>query len=130
MIYGHPNEPAEIHFQAENGSVTALKTKFPGGAPTDNLLRVGSHRVRVLAMSSDMADRTWFLQGGSLIACGPDYVGAVTDTGGALRLETEQRGLDTDTHPLPLLLYGEGPPVPLGTITLPSTSRPRRRPLC
>ena len=70
-------------------------------------------------MSCDMADRTWFLQGGSVIACGPDYVGEATDTGGTLRLATEQRGLDASPHPLPQLLYGEGAPVALTPVSLP-----------
>ena len=42
VIYGHPNEPAEMHFRADNGSIVSLKTKFPAGTPTDSLLRVGS----------------------------------------------------------------------------------------
>ncbi len=70
-----------------------------------------------------MADRTWFLQGGSIIACGPDYVGEVADTGGALRLDTEHRGLDITPHPLPLLLYGEGASMSLTPVSLPNTPK-------
>lgn len=137
VIYGAPGDPAEMHFQAANplvvlkpmGMASALKvsakrdgitlqTRFPGRIPTSSIFRVGARRIRILAMSLDMADRTWFLKGGSLIACGPDYIGEVTDVGGILHMETEQRGLDADPHPLPLLLYGSGTPQPLKHLIL------------
>ena len=125
IVYGVPGESVEVHFDAKNAivlqqptsgkqelSVSAkhdsitLLTKFPAMAPTSSVFRVGSRRIRILTMSLDMADRTWFLQGGSVIACGPDYIGEVTDLGGILRLATEQRGLVPNPHPLPLLVYG------------------------
>ncbi len=135
VIYGAPGDPAEMRFDALNAAIVqqpagspaaltlstkhdgiTLQTRFPAGAPTSSIFRVGTHRVRILAMGFDMADRTWFLQGGSAIACGPDYVGEVTDTGGVLRLDTEQRGLVPNSHPLPQLLYGGGAPAPLARI--------------
>jgi len=140
VIYGAAGEPAEMHFEATNavivqqprGEASALtvkapgevilKTKFPAATPTASIFRVGARRVRILAMSFDMADRTWFLQDGSMIACGPDYVGEVTATGGALRLATEQRGMETVPHPLPQLLYGDGSPVPLVRVSVPGAT--------
>ena len=135
VIYGKPGDPAELHFEAEGAKVVqqpagdsqalkvsenlvVLKTKFPATTPTASIFRVNGHRIRVLAMGSDMADRTWFLEGGSVLACGPDYVGEVTDKGGALRLATERRGLDTPQTPLPQLLYGEGAAVSLTAVSL------------
>ena len=138
VIYGAPGEPAEMHFKAAHpvivqqpaGNPTALsvglkhdsvilKTKFPAGAPTSSIFRVGSQRIRILAMSFDMADRTWFLQGGSMIACGPDYVGEVAEADGTLQLAAEQRGLDAAPDPLPQLLYGAGNSVPLRRVPVP-----------
>ena len=52
-------------------------------------------------MSADMADRTWFLDGG-LIACGPDYIGETEGTGNSLRLMTERRSWSL-TRPIPCL---------------------------
>jgi len=140
VIYGKPNDPAELHFDAPgakvaqqpsgesaalavNGSQVTLKTKFPANVPTASTFRVGGHRVRVLAMSSDLADRTWFLEGGSVIACGPDYIGEATETGGKLQLAAERRSLTPNPHPLPFLLYREGSPVALTPVSLPTNTQ-------
>ena len=145
VIYGHPGDPAELHFEAEGAKVIQqpagqsnalqvasnsiiLKTKFPQGTPTSSIFRVAGHRIRVLAMSSDMADRTWFLEGGSVLACGPDYVGETSEKGGILHLAAERRGLEGGPSALPQLLYGEGAPVALtpaslnGITTAPATA--------
>ena len=120
VVYGNPGEPAELHFAAAHAravgtepelSVTpssvVLKTTVPDAAPRLTLFQVGSQTVRVLTMKTDLADRTWFLQGDSLIACGPDYVGDVQQAkDGSVRLATERNGLEAaPVHPLPELLY-------------------------
>lgn len=137
VAYGVPGEPAELRFAAAGAkiagpsagdkalTVTAtqviLKTRIPAGPPTVSAFGVGGHTVRVLTMSADMADRTWFL-GNGRIACGPDYVGEVDETGGVLRLTTERRGLDALRSPaLPQLLYAASlaAPVPLAAVSVP-----------
>ena len=138
VIYGAPGEPAEMRFEAAKavieqqpvGNPTALsvsakrddvilRTKFPAGAPTASIFRVGGQRIRILAMSFDMADRTWFLQGGDMIACGPDYIGEVTEANGAMQMAAEQRGLSVGGSPLPMLLYGAGSPILLQRMSAP-----------
>ena len=120
VVYGNPGEPAELHFAAAHAraegaeagfSVTPggviLKMTIPDAAPRVSVFHAGSQTVRVLTMKTDLADRTWFLQDGRLIACGPDYVGDVQQAGnGSVRLATERNGLEAaSVHPLPDLLY-------------------------
>jgi len=131
VAYGIPGEPVELRFAAAGAktagssagdkalTVTAthlvLKTRFPAATPKVSVFQIGGHTVRILTMSADMADRTWFLEDG-LIACGPDYVGEEEKNGGAPRLTTERRGLDAPKPPaLPQLLYAASlaPPMSL-----------------
>jgi len=137
VAYGAPGEPAELHFAAAGAKlagqtagekalfVTAshviLKTRIPDAAPAVSVFQVGSRRVRVLTMSADMADRTWFLDNG-LIACGPDYVGDVEETAGVPHLLTERRGLNAPAPSLPQLLYTASlaPPAPLASVPVPN----------
>ncbi len=137
VAFGAPGEPAELHFAAAGAKVVGtsagdkamtvtptgviLKTRIPPAAPVVSAFRVGGHTVRILTMSADMADRTWFLDGG-LIACGPDYVGETEEAGGLPRLTTERRGLDAAQSPaLPQLLYTASlaPPSSLAPIAPP-----------
>ena len=137
VAFGVPGEPVELHFAAAGAkpagqsagekalAVTptqvVLKTRIPAAAPVVSAFAVGGRTVRVLTMSADMADRTWFL-GNGLIACGPDYVGEVAETGGVPHLTTERRGLDTPAAPArPKLLYTASlaPPALLAPVTLP-----------
>ncbi len=121
IVYGAAGEPAELHFAAAGAKIiqqpvgkpltmtpgrVVLKTAIPATTPSVSVFKVGSRLVRVLAMTTELADRTWFLKDDALIACGPDYVGEVQDTPKGLRLDTEQRGLGPDPNPaLPALLY-------------------------
>ena len=137
VVYGHPGEPVELHFAAAHIyaigaqpglSVAAgnavLKTMVPNAAPRVSLFHAGSQTVRILTMRTEMADRTWFLKGGSLIACGPDYVGDVQQaSNGTFRLATEQSGLTAPAHPLPYLLYlpnAASPPLKLVPVSAPN----------
>jgi len=135
VAYGVPGEPAELRFAATGAKVAGtsagnkaltvtathviLKTRIPDAAPTVSAFGVGGHTVRVLTMSADMADRTWFLDNG-LIACGPDYVGEVEEVGGVPRLTTERRGLDAARSPaLPQLLYATSLAPPMSLVSVP-----------
>ncbi|MDQ2800889.1 MAG: beta-galactosidase, partial [Armatimonadota bacterium] len=120
IAFGVPGEPSELHFATSGAKVVqqptggkaltatanhvVLKTRIPVATPTVSIFQSGSHLIRILTMSADMADRTWFLDN-NLIACGPDYVGDVKETGGIPHLMTERRGLTAAAHPLPQLLY-------------------------
>ena len=137
VAYGVPGEPMELHFAAAGAKIAGksvgdkaltvtttdviLKTGIPAADPVISAFQVGGHTVRILTMSADMADRTWFLDNG-LIACGPDYVGEVQEAGGVPRLTTEQRGLGAPSFPgLPRLLYTASlaPPSPLTPVSIP-----------
>ncbi len=137
VVYGNPNEPAELHFATAhlplyraqpglNGSSAgvALRTAIPDAAPRDFAFRSGKQTVRILMMPTALAERTWFLKGGSLIVCGPDYVSDVqTLPNGTVRLATERSDLGPKpTHSLPFLLYTsdvEQPPLTLAPLALP-----------
>ena len=139
IAFGVPGEPIELHFSAAGAKVAGqfagdkalsvtptqvvLQTKIPAAAPTISAFQVGSHTIRVLSMSADMADRTWFLDNG-LIACGQDYVGETEGTGVLSRLTTEHLGLGSPHSPaLPQLLYTASltAPVTLVPISIPGT---------
>ena len=147
VAYGVPGEPAEMRFAAAGAkpagqsagdkaltvtaSAVVLRTSIPISAPTVSAFKVGIHTVRVLTMSADLADRTWFLDNG-LIACGPDYVGEVQEAEGVPRLNTEQRGLDAvHSPPLPRLLYTASlaPPTTLVPISPPGAVAPAAAPV-
>ena len=139
VAFGAPGDGCELHFSAQDAQViqqpasqtglsvtpgsVVLKTTVPTATPSVSIFQVGKQMVRVLVMSADMADRTWFLDNG-LIACGQDYVGETDGTGSSLRLMTERRGLVAKpVHPLPQLLFYPtlGAPIVLMPITPPNT---------
>jgi len=138
VVYGSPNEPAELHFAAAHArslgpasrlTLTAteaiLKTLIPGSQPHVFVFQSGRQTVRVLTMPAELADRTWFLDNGALIACGPDYVGeAQTLPNGTVRLETERNSLaQPPARPLPALLYTSNvkqPPLTLTPVAVPN----------
>ena len=137
VVYGNPKEPAELHFAAAHPHVfspqpgltasaagVALQTTIPAAMPRDFVFQAGRQTVRVLVMPTAMADRTWFLNNESLIACGPDYVGDVqTLPNGTVRLATERNEIGPKpAHTLPALLYtshAAQPPLPLVPLALP-----------
>jgi beta-galactosidase len=143
VIYGKAGEPGELHFTANGAkaldkpsvgntlAVTAtgvsLQTRFPAQTPLSVAFKANGRTIRVLVMSDDLADRTWFLSGGQYIACGPDYVGEAQEHGGVLELSSERRGLPAPASTLPQLLYGPtlAPPMvlaPVATVSTPAAS--------
>ncbi len=133
VIYGNPKEPAEMHFAAAHaraaGAASGLafsatgitfKTAIPSKMPRVSAFQSGKQTVRILTMPAEMADRTWFLDGG-LIACGPNYIGDVQPLGnGTVRLVTERSSLGpAPAHPLPSLLYTSESMKPLMLAALP-----------
>jgi len=117
VVYGSPGEPVELHFAAAHAHAAGagmtisaagpvLRTTIPRATPRLSSFLSGRQSVRVLTMPTVMADRTWFLENGGLIACGPEYVGEVQQTStGTVRLATEQNGLYAPPPTLPCLLY-------------------------
>ena len=138
VAYGNPGEPVELHFAAAHAEIVGksagwtvsasgavLQTTVPKSVPRISSFRSGSQTVRVLTMPANMAERTWFLQQSSLIACGPDYVGEIQPSPTGLRLLTEQDGLTPTARPLPALLYlpdAAKPPLSLIPISVPGAA--------
>lgn len=128
VVFGEPGSTAELHFtvpanakisrgapgwQAAAGTLV-LKAPIPTNAPAEYSFSVGSRRLRVLAESNALADRTWFVDvnGQTEIVCGPAYVADASLQNGHLRLTTERPWQGTATAAT--IAYGPGDaPVPL-----------------
>ena len=127
VIYGAPGEHAEMHFfvpasgahllqiplragasLTQSPGRVRLTAVFPQEGPDVFTFRVGVHTIRVLAESSDLADRTWFVpvNGETQIVVGPPYVGEADVQGGRLVLDTEAPGLSGPASPGPALVFG------------------------
>ncbi|MDQ2686695.1 MAG: beta-galactosidase, partial [Armatimonadota bacterium] len=133
IVYGPPGDPAEIHFTVTGKDAPAVKsptltaspgrivfkTKFPASTPQASEFTVGGKTVRVLAVSSDMADQTWPLvvDGRTLIICGPDYVGDVSMKNGKLMAQAEQRTSNKAGQQKAFWVFGPGPAQPLTETT-------------
>ena len=131
VIYGPAGSPAELHFTApasariEQGAsgLTAptpgtlvLNTQFSESTPAEYTFTVGTRRVRILAISDTLADRTWFVDAGGQndIVVGPMFVADAALSAGGLRLTAERPWQDTSD--IPTLLYGpNGAPIPLNS---------------
>lgn len=140
IVYGPAGEPAELHFAAAKAKIVQQPVSskplqvspemvlwrgaIPAAMPSSSVFKVGPRLVRVLAMTTNMADRTWFLKDDALIACGPDYVSEVNETPKGLRLDTERRGLGpASASSRPALLYTAtvAAPVKLVSVPVPGT---------
>ena len=146
VVYGNPGEPADLHFATarlplcrpqpgltSSAAGIVLQTTIPAAAPRIFVFQSESQIVRVLVMPTAMAERTWFLNDGSLIACGPDYVGDVqTLPSNMVRLVTERNELGPKpAHSLPALLYtsnAEQSPLTLAPLALPNEKTASAKP--
>ena len=107
VIYGQPGSPAELRFavpanaEVEQGAeglrtilpgTMNLTTQFRAGAPLEYTFKTGTRRIRVLAVSESLANRTWFVDTGGQthVVCGPEFVGESSLSEGLLHLTTEQ----------------------------------------
>ncbi len=79
----------------EGSSASSSKLKiaepYSAAAPLVRSFNVGSEHVRVLLMTREQANGTWFAgdPGHELVVTGPAYVGAVDVAGGKLTVQTE-----------------------------------------
>jgi beta-galactosidase len=106
VIYGQMGSPVELRFAVPEGTsivsggaawkasatgAMTLATKIAYGAPQEYTLSAGGHRLRILAMTGDLADRTWFVEAGAekYVICGPHYVSDVDVRNGSLSLLSE-----------------------------------------
>lgn len=121
VVYGHPGEPGEITFSVQAGAVTSgaasdwkadhagtrsLELTFAGGQPRVYGISMGAESLRIIAMSFQMAERTWLVpaNGRNYIICGPAYVGDV-HVNGKLTLSTEH---PIDEAPSQIYVYRPG----------------------
>ncbi len=106
VTYGNPGESGRVRFGfprvfAEmlssmewniNAEGATLNVKFAEGAPQEHVLDIGGKRLRVLAMSKAMADKTYFIdsKGASYVVCGTDYIGDFAANSGKFSLSVEE----------------------------------------
>ena len=133
VIYGQPGTPAELqlsvtggkavvrkggdNFKSDGAGHANLSTLFPAEGPAEYVLGIGSKRIRILAMSDSLADRTWFVEasGTQFVVCGPEYVGDAAILNGKLQVKIERPWKPSATGQA--VAYGPAEtPVALGTL--------------
>ncbi|HEX8463451.1 MAG TPA: beta-galactosidase [Abditibacterium sp.] len=107
VVYGAPGETGRVRFAFPTGAAaqsssaawqadganTTLQVAFTDGAPQEHLLSVGPQRLRVLAMSKEMADKTYFVEskGASYVVCGTGYVSDFAVNNGRVSMTAEEQ---------------------------------------
>ena len=127
VVYGAPGDKAELRLQAPGAKALSGKgmeagsdgnlsmhPAFSKSGPVEQIFHSGSQRIRVLAVTTDEADRTWFVNAGGkeLVVSGPAYLGEVTVAKGTVSMQTEQPWSDS-SKPHPAFIYSDaaGPSV-------------------
>lgn len=112
VVYGQPGSPAEVLFKAPSsariltgarnmkrmeGNFILLKTRFSDENPEEYVFSDGKRKIRVLAMSQSLAERTWLVHAGEqpFIVCGPHYVGDASLLNGRLNMNAELPWIQT-----------------------------------
>lgn len=113
VIYGPIDTPAELHFAVagdlktnrgdlmkRGGAGWNFQTTF-AAKPTETNFTVGTQRVRILALSPELADRTYFVaaNGENYVISGPDFLGDVSLRGTQWQLNTERPWRGGTTFP-------------------------------
>jgi len=120
VVYGQASDYAELDFSTDSqhkaeavegsasevvvsGCQIGIRTTFPKAGVKSLSFRVGSDTVRVLAVNTATADRTWFVDDGpsTRIVIGPAYVGN-SDASGFEMEEKPGAGLPD------VFVYGDG----------------------
>ena len=98
-------------------SKLTIAEPYSAAAPLVRNFNVGSEQVRVLLMTREQADRTWFAgePGHELVVTGPAYLGAVDLAGGKLTAQAESpwSGEATGAVFASTTVYGETAPITL-----------------
>lgn len=84
------------------GSTAFVKETIKPGAPHASSIGVGGGTVRILTMTTEMADHTWPQD--DKIIVGPEYVGDMKTKNGKLTITTEGKAW----YGTPALIYGPG----------------------
>jgi beta-galactosidase len=110
------------HGGGDNPTVSArrleLRPRFPTSGVRETWFTVGGHRVRVLAVSDEVADQTWFVPVGTAtyVVVGVPYLGEAEMRSGSLHLAFERPYLsDMQGVPpmTPLVYPPNGAAIPL-----------------
>jgi beta-galactosidase len=122
IVHGLAGDTAKIDFKAAHpanlrastgiaksadGTATLTATIQEGDPQEFDLVSSG-RALRVLVMTKDLADRTWFVDsaGDNYVVCGPKSVGDFSVQNGQATLTTEEPL--ADTAPEQVLIYGAG----------------------
>jgi beta-galactosidase len=105
VMYGPTGETGALHFTVAGGTAKpsasgwtskdagqwTLQAAFPATTPGVYTLTAGDKQLRVLSISTDLADHTWFIDkdGISDVVCGPNYVGPFTTDKNEVRFTAE-----------------------------------------
>ncbi len=118
VIYGQVGTPAELRFSVagdlktnrgdlvkRSGAGWSFQTAF-AAKPMEAIFSVGKERVRVLALSPERADRTYFVaaNGANYVISGPDFVGDVTLRNNKWQIDTERPW--NGARAFPITIYG------------------------
>ena len=113
---------ASIEAEGDNATSSRLTIgeAYSAVAPIVRNFRAGPEHVRVLLLTREQADRTWFQgeAGHELVITGPTFLGAVGVTGEKLtvQVETPWLGSSSEAVPPPTIVYGEKDPVTLAPV--------------
>ena len=126
VIYGPAGSQAALAFSAPQARVVSgpallhadpngtliCRTQFRDGAPEECTFLAGGQRVRILAVSDALADRTWFVEAGAQqqIVCGPAYVSEVQAQGSRTQMIAEQPWPEQQAQKQDALLYAPAGP--------------------
>jgi len=117
VAYGRPGDPVEMRFRLLAPATpveTAPGLRLDGRAvtlltgahdrPQAVSFRAGAQTVRILIVTSDLSERTWFVD--DSVVVGPEYVGDMAASSGHLRLTAEMTADRPINSPQEALVYG------------------------
>jgi len=141
VVHGTPGEPAQLVFDTGKAPVKALSPagvtvqtggvsvvlKYGDAKPSSAAFRAGAQTVKVLAESTAMADRTWFVPAGGAthIIVGPRYVGETQIVKGQLQAAVETHQGDKATSVVDYAPDGAYPLHVVGTPAAPLPEAPK-----
>ncbi|MDP9076774.1 MAG: beta-galactosidase [Bacteroidota bacterium] len=122
VVYGEPKSAGYLKFSTAapvnilegknafttKGSNTALSIIFDENAPVTYTFKSKTQTIRVLAVSSKLADRTWFadVKGKNYVITGPEYLAQASFVNKQIQLQTEHFWEQKDQYQS--MVFGEG----------------------